>query len=58
MSDFLLSFASIQVRRTADHDSLIFEVVVREGKGVADRGVGIDRNRRINPMQSKFVLEQ
>jgi hypothetical protein len=48
----------IQVRRTADHDSLIFEVVVREGKGVADRGVGIDRNRRINPTQSKFVLEQ
>jgi hypothetical protein len=23
----------IQVRRTAGHDSLIFEVVVREGKG-------------------------
>ncbi len=37
----------IQVRRTADHDSFIFEVVVREGKGVADRGVGIERPMRI-----------
>jgi hypothetical protein len=46
----------IQVRRTADHDSLIFEVVVREGKGVADRGVGIDRNRRINPRKANLCL--
>ena len=33
----------IQVRRTAEHDSFIFEVVVREGKGETRHHVTMSR---------------
>ena len=46
----------IQIRRTADHDSLIFEVVVREGKGVADRGWGLTEIGGSTPGKANLCL--
>jgi len=47
----------IQVRRTAGHDSLIFEVVVREGKGETRHHVTMSQEMRKRLTAGKHTPE-